>query len=42
MVKKEVEHAIQRVCVCIYIYTHVRLLEKKKKKGILETFFDRS
>lgn len=42
MVKKEVEHAIQRVCVCIYIYTHVRLLEKKKKKGILETFSDRS
>lgn len=27
---------------CVYIYVHVRLLEKKKKKGILETFFDRS
>lgn len=27
---------------CVYIYVHVRLLEKKKKKGILETFSDRS
>lgn len=30
MVKKEVEHAIQRVY--IYIHTHIRSLRKKKKK----------
>lgn len=25
---------------CVYICIHVRLLEKKKKKGILETLTD--
>lgn len=35
MVKKEVEHAIQRV----YIYIHIYTLFEKKKKRILETLW---